>query len=75
MKTGLATEKVVVVGAGIAGLAAAIRLAAEGVSVTVVDKASAPGGKMRQISIADLPIDSGPTVLTMRWVFLPRVSL
>ena len=69
MKTGLATERVVVVGAGIAGLAAAIRLAAQGVSVTVVDKASAPGGKMRQISIAGLPIDSGPTVLTMRWVF------
>lgn len=62
-------DSVVVVGAGIAGLAAAIRLAARGLSVTIVDRQSAPGGKMRQIAVDGQAIDSGPTVLTMRWVF------
>ncbi len=67
--TALPHDRVVVVGAGIAGLAAGIRLAARGVNVTIVDKAASPGGKMRQVTVAGRPIDSGPTVLTMRWVF------
>ncbi len=62
-------DRVVVVGAGVAGLTAALALAARGVSVTVVERASAPGGKMRQIGFGGAPIDSGPTVFTMRWVF------
>jgi len=69
MTASRSSDSVVVVGAGIAGLAAAIRLSAKGMAVTVVDKATAPGGKMRQIDIDGLGIDSGPTVLTMRWVF------
>jgi len=60
---------VVVVGAGIGGLVAAFELAARGLDVTVVERASAPGGKMREIVIEGHGIDSGPTVLTMRWVF------
>jgi 1-hydroxycarotenoid 3,4-desaturase len=60
---------IVVVGAGIGGLAAAARLAAQGFPVTVLEKAAAVGGKMRQISVDGAPIDAGPTVLTMRWVF------
>ena len=39
-------KRVVVIGAGLAGLAAAIRLAAEGVAVTVVERGTRPGGKM-----------------------------
>lgn len=62
-------ERVVVVGAGIAGLAAAIRLAGRGLEVTVLDKQPAPGGKMRTVEIDGRPIDSGPTVFTMRWAF------
>lgn len=62
-------ERVVVVGAGIGGLAAAAVLAARGVAVDVVEAAAAPGGKMREIEVAGRSIDSGPTVLTMRWVF------
>ena len=42
-----AKEKAVVIGAGMGGLAAAIRLSALGLSVTVVDMADAPGGKAR----------------------------
>ncbi len=62
-------DRVVVVGAGVAGLAAALALAARGIAVTVVERAATPGGKMRQISLGGAPIDSGPTVFTMRWVF------
>jgi 1-hydroxycarotenoid 3,4-desaturase len=58
------TEKIVIIGAGIAGLAAALRLGHAGCDVTVVDMHPAPGGKMRSIAS-----DAGPTVLTMRAVF------
>jgi len=62
-------DRIVIVGAGIAGLVAAFALAARGLDVTVLERASAPGGKMRRIAIGPLQIDSGPTVFTMRWVF------
>ncbi len=51
------------------GLAAAIDLAAQGLRVTLVERAPAPGGKMRQVFAGGRPIDAGPTVFTMRWVF------
>jgi len=63
------TENAVIVGAGIAGLVAAIDLAARGVGVTVLERAAEPGGKMREVEIAGSRIDAGPTVFTMRWVF------
>ena len=63
------TQRVVVVGAGIGGLVAALELAARGVEVVVVEQAGAPGGKMREVKIAGARIDAGPTVFTMRWVF------
>ncbi len=62
-------ERVVVVGAGVAGLAAAVDLAAAGCEVVVVEKAAAPGGKLREVRVGDHLVDGGPTVLTMRWVF------
>lgn len=62
-------ESAVVIGAGIGGLAAAIRLAAAGCAVTLVEAAAAPGGKMRVVESAAGPVDAGPTVLTMREVF------
>ena len=65
----MAERKVVVIGAGMAGLVSALQLAHAGLSVTVVDKASGPGGKLRQLFPAGVPVDSGPTVFTMRWVF------
>ncbi|HEV7439712.1 MAG TPA: phytoene desaturase family protein [Methylobacterium sp.] len=57
------------IGAGIAGLVAALRLAAAGIEVTVLERAARPGGKMRSVSVAGRPVEAGPTVFTMRWVF------
>ena len=62
-------ERIVVIGAGMGGLAAAIRLAAQGQAVTLVEALATPGGKMRAIPSSAGPIDAGPTVLTMRQVF------
>ncbi|MEO0358501.1 MAG: 1-hydroxycarotenoid 3,4-desaturase CrtD, partial [Pseudomonadota bacterium] len=61
--------EITVVGAGIGGLAAAIRLAAVGHNVTVLEIADGPGGKIRTRPSPAGPIDIGPTVFTMRWVF------
>ena len=47
------------------GLAAAALLARQGLAVTVLERAAAPGGKMRVVD----GVDAGPTVFTMRWVF------
>jgi 1-hydroxycarotenoid 3,4-desaturase len=61
--------KVVVVGAGIAGLVSALELARAGYDVQVFERQASSGGKMRQIMAGGRPVDAGPTVFTMRWVF------
>lgn len=63
------TPRVIVVGAGIGGLAAALELAAAGARVTLLERHAGPGGKMREVRVGGAGIDSGPTVLTMRRVF------
>jgi 1-hydroxycarotenoid 3,4-desaturase len=60
---------VIIVGAGIGGLAAALRLVAAGHAVTVLERAATVGGKMREVHVGTSAIDAGPTVLTMRDVF------
>jgi 1-hydroxycarotenoid 3,4-desaturase len=62
-------REVVVVGGGVGGLVTAIELARGGARVTLLERGSAVGGKMRTVSVEGRPIDVGPTVLTMRWVF------
>lgn len=61
--------RAIVVGAGIAGLTAAIDLAVANFNVTVLDRAATPGGKMREVRVSDTAIDCGPTVLTMVSIF------
>lgn len=61
--------RVLVVGAGIGGLVAAVKLAQAGLDVTVLEQCGTSGGKMREVRIEGAAIDVGPTVLTMRWVF------
>lgn len=64
-----AQDKVVVIGAGMGGLASAIRLAHAGCDVTVLEALSGPGGKMRTLPSAAGPVDAGPTVMTLRPIF------
>ena len=64
-----ASSRVTVIGAGIGGLVAALDLAVSGHAVTVLERQSAPGGKMRRVQAGPASIDAGPTVFTMRWVF------
>jgi phytoene desaturase len=59
---------VIVIGAGIGGLSAAIRLAAAGRRVVVLEQNDAVGGKMGQIQQAGFRWDTGPSVITMRHV-------
>ena len=60
---------VVIVGAGIGGLASAISLASAGIPVLMLERAERVGGKIHQEWVEGRAIDAGPTVLTMRWVF------
>ena len=62
-------SRVVVVGAGVGGLACAIHLAAQGFRVQILESSAASGGKARALKLAGREVDSGPTVLTMLWVF------
>jgi 1-hydroxycarotenoid 3,4-desaturase len=62
-------DRVLIIGAGIGGLAAAVRLAAAGRRVEVLERHDWIGGKMRTLPSDAGPVDAGPTVLTMRGVF------
>ena len=59
----------IVIGAGVGGLAAAIRLARAGVKTTLHERAATVGGRLREIEVGGRKLDAGPSVLTMKWVF------
>ncbi|HEX3909056.1 MAG TPA: phytoene desaturase family protein [Mycobacteriales bacterium] len=59
------TDRVVVVGAGLGGLSAALRLASAGRQVTVLERASVPGGRAGLLEVDGYRFDTGPAVLTM----------
>ncbi|MEQ8674359.1 MAG: phytoene desaturase family protein [Aggregatilineales bacterium] len=61
-------KNVIVIGAGIGGLSAAIRLSIAGYNVTIYEKNAQVGGKMGQISADGFRWDTGPSVITMRHV-------
>jgi phytoene desaturase len=58
------TDRVVVVGAGLAGLGAALRLRGAGREVTVVERAAGPGGRAGRIEQDGYTLDTGPSVFT-----------
>ncbi|MBL8046207.1 MAG: phytoene desaturase [Anaerolineales bacterium] len=59
----------IIIGSGIAGLSAAIRLTAAGQEVLVLEKNAQVGGKMGEITAEGFRWDTGPSVITMRPVF------
>jgi 1-hydroxycarotenoid 3,4-desaturase len=62
-------RRVVVIGAGMGGLAASIDLARQGWDVVLLERAEHPGGKVRALDVGGHAVDTGPTVFTMRWLF------
>ena len=62
------SKKVVVIGAGFAGLSAAANLAADGFDVTLLEKNEVPGGRARQYSAQGFVFDMGPS-----WYWMPDV--
>lgn len=64
-----APRRVVVVGAGLSGLSAALHLAGRGCAVTVLEREPSPGGRAARVeregSCGRYVLDTGPTVLTM----------
>jgi phytoene desaturase len=60
--------RAVVIGSGLGGLAAALRLQGTGWDVVVLEQANAPGGRAGQIRDAGFTWDTGPSLITMPWV-------
>jgi phytoene desaturase len=55
----------IIIGSGIGGLAAAIRLARQGINVTVYESAEKAGGKVSQLNFDGFRFDAGPSLLTL----------
>ena len=58
-------SKAVIIGAGIAGIATAIRLAIKGHQVEVFEASAQSGGKLSEISLGSFRFDAGPSLFTM----------
>ena len=61
-------ERIVIVGGGLGGLAAAVRLAAAGHRVRVFEKNERVGGKLNMVREHGYTFDTGPSLFTMPWV-------
>ena len=62
-------QKVVIIGAGMGGLATALRLAKQGFDVTILEKLPLPGGRSNVIQEDGYRVDIGPTILVMKDTF------
>lgn len=59
------SKNAIIIGSGIAGLAAAIRLINKGFEVSVFESNSYPGGKLSEINIKGYRFDAGPSLFTL----------
>ncbi len=62
-------KKVLIVGAGLGGLAAGLRLAKKGFTVEIVEKNSQAGGRLNQIKKDGFTFDTGPSFFSMSYEF------
>ena len=62
-------KRAVIIGGGLGGLATALRLAKSGWQVTVCEQGESFGGKMNSWSKDGFRFDTGPSLITMPWVF------
>ena len=69
------TQRIVVIGSGFGGLAAAVRLAARGHQVTLVEKRDQPGGRAYVYRQDGFVFDGGPTVITAPWLITELFEL
>ncbi len=60
--------KVIIIGAGVGGMAAACRLAKRGVQVTIYEKNARAGGRLSNFQKDNFRVDAGPTLLLMPFV-------
>jgi phytoene desaturase len=60
--------KVAVIGAGLGGLAAALRLQGAGCDVTVLEQREAPGGRVSRLRDGGYTWDTGASLITMPWL-------
>jgi len=61
-------KKVVIIGGGLGGMSAGIRLAADNYDITILEKGERLGGKLNKRGGMGYTFDIGPTILTMPWV-------
>jgi diapolycopene oxygenase len=59
------SHRAIIIGSGIAGLAASVRLAAKGYAVEVFETNAYPGGKLTQFQQGSYRFDAGPSLFTM----------
>lgn len=65
----MSSERVIVIGSGLGGLAAAIRLRARGHEVVVLEAMDQPGGRAAVFEQDGFSFDAGPTVVTASYLF------
>ena len=65
----MAQKHVIVIGAGFGGIAAAARLAQQGLKVTIIEKNDHPGGRCDRLVREGHTFDTGPTLLVMPLVY------
>ena len=71
MKSAEKGKRVVVIGAGIGGMSAAIMLSRRGFCVTLLEKNRHVGGKLNQLQVGGFSFDLGPSIFTLPQVFRP----
>ncbi len=60
-------KKAIIIGAGLGGLATALRLSSLGYKVEIIEKHSTPGGRLNQLKLDGFTFDIGPSFMSMSY--------